>query len=268
MSDDLAATNRARWNELVDANVEYARPMLELTPDSARAFLDPVGLMGDLRGKQVLCLASGGGQQSVAFALLGAQVTVFDLSDKQLERDHLAAAHYGLTIRTVQGDMRHMHQLADATFDLVYQAFSINFVPRVAPVIAEVARVSRPQALYRIQWYNPFVQLIDSEQDWTGSGYLLRHDYQDERETTELFPAWTVEQADGSQREVAGPREFVHALSTMINALAQNGFVILHASEYTGDGRDAAPGSWFHYLRVVAPYLTLWARYHPDLLSK
>ena len=40
----------------------------------------------------VLCLAAGGGQQSVAFALLGANVTVFDLSETQLEHDRLAAA--------------------------------------------------------------------------------------------------------------------------------------------------------------------------------
>ena len=35
----------------------------------------------------VLCLACGGGQQSVALALLNANVTVFDLSEGQLDRD-------------------------------------------------------------------------------------------------------------------------------------------------------------------------------------
>jgi ubiquinone/menaquinone biosynthesis C-methylase UbiE len=259
MSDELAATNRSRWNALVDANVEYAQPKLDLTSDSARVFLDRYGVMGDVGGKDVLCLASGGGQQSVAFALLGANVTVFDLSDKQLERDRQAAGHYGLTIQIVHGDMRHLDAFASASFDLVYQAFSINFVPEVSPVLAEVARVSRPGAL---------VQLIEPKQDWNGSGYLLRHEYIDGREATEMYPTWTVEEANGSKRELASPREFVHTLSTMVNSLVRHGFVIFRAGEDTGDGREAPPGSWFHYLRVAAPYLTLWARYLPDTFAR
>ena len=268
MTDDLAATNRARWNALVEANVEYTRPMLDLTPQSARAFVDPMGLMGDVTGKEVLCLASGGGQQSAAFALLGANVTVLDLSDKQLERDHEAAAHYGLTIRTMPGDMRHLDAFADASFDLIYHAFSINFVPHVEPVLAEVARVIRPGALYRIQWHNPFTQLIEPTRDWTGSGYELRYEYINGREATEMFPTWTIDKSDDGALEVESPREFVHSLSTMINVLAQNGFVILRASEYLGDGSsDGPPGSWWHFVRVAAPYIALWTRYLPDFLT-
>jgi ubiquinone/menaquinone biosynthesis C-methylase UbiE len=264
MIDDLAEFNRARWNDLVDANVAYSRPMLELTPESARAFLDPTGIMGDVAGKEVLCLASGGGQQSVAFALLGAQVTVFDLADKQLERDRKAAAHYGVTIRTIQGDMRNLDVFAANSFDLVYQAFSINFVPSVAPVFAEVARVCRPSALYRIEWFNPFTQLLTPEQDWNGEGYLLRHTYINGREVTALLGAWTVDDENGGKREMDSPREFVHAFSAVINAMAENHFVILRASEYVGDESDAEPGTWFHYTRIIVPYLTLWARYRPD----
>lgn len=267
MSDDVAATNRARWNAPVDANVEYTQPMLALTANSALDFVDHLRIMGDVSGKRVLCLASGGGQQSVAFALLGADVTVFDLSDRQLERDRLAASHYGLTIRTVQGDMRHLDAFGAQSFDLVFQAYSINFVPKVEPVITEVARLLCPGALYRIEWHNPFVQVTDPDQDWNGSGYLLRHEYVDGRETTQLYPLWSIDQVDGSKRFLDSPRAFVHSLSTMMNALAANGFAILHAAEYTGDGREAAPGSWYHYLRVAPPYLTLWSRYVPQLLN-
>lgn len=38
----------------------------------------PAGLLADIDGKDVLCLASGGGQQSAVFSLLGAKVTVVD----------------------------------------------------------------------------------------------------------------------------------------------------------------------------------------------
>ena len=150
--------------------------------------------MGDVTGLNVLCLASGGGQQSVAFALLGSQVTVFDLSDTQLERDTTAAEHYGLSIRTVQGDMRDLTCFDDDGFDVVYQAFSLNFVPDVRPVHAEVARVLRPEGLYRLEWSNPFTQTID-DAVWTGKGYLLKHPYvdgqRDQRDLPNMGRDWT-----------------------------------------------------------------------------
>jgi ubiquinone/menaquinone biosynthesis C-methylase UbiE len=268
MNDEVAATNRARWNALVDANVEYTRPMLDLTPASARSFLDPSGVMdarfNDVQGKDVLCLAGGGGQQGVAFALLGAHVTVFDISDNQLSRDRAAAEQLGLTIHTIQGDMRDLSAFGGASFDVVYHAYSITFVPRIEPVLTEVARICRPGALYRVEWSNPFTQLIDPERDWTGEGYTLRHPYVDGFEATTLYPTWTVDQEDGSQLELPSPREFVHTLATMINTLAEQGFVILHASEYTGNPEKATPGNWHHFASVAVPFLTLWARYQPD----
>ena len=95
--DDLARYNRERWEALAQANIGYSRPILDLDPRSAREVLDPYGIMGDVRGRDILCLAGGGGQQSAAFGLLGARVTVYDLSDTQLARDQEAAAHYGST---------------------------------------------------------------------------------------------------------------------------------------------------------------------------
>src|SRR3712207_564706 len=127
--DDLAHYNRERWEDLAAAHVVFSRPWLQLTPATARALVDPVGLLGDVTGKDVLCLASGGGQQSAAFALLGANVTVVDLAPTQLQRDQEAAAHYGLTIRTLQADMRDLSALESSSFDVVWHAYSINFIP-------------------------------------------------------------------------------------------------------------------------------------------
>jgi hypothetical protein len=47
----------------------------------------PLDWLGDVRGRRILCLASGGGQQAPVLAAAGADVTVFDLSDGQLEQD-------------------------------------------------------------------------------------------------------------------------------------------------------------------------------------
>ena len=89
--DELATFNRERWNALVAAGVQYSQPWLDLTPELARIRLDKRGWLGDVAHQDVLCLATGGGQQSAAFAMLGAKTNVIDLSDAQLAQDRVAA---------------------------------------------------------------------------------------------------------------------------------------------------------------------------------
>ena len=110
--DEIGRTNRERWNALARANLEYTLPYLDYTPEDARNRIFRHGILKDVAGKKVLCLASGGGQDSVAFGLLGATVTVLDLSDVQLERDRQAAEHHGLSTATLQGDMRDLSAFA------------------------------------------------------------------------------------------------------------------------------------------------------------
>lgn len=257
--DDLIRYNKARWEALAAANVAYSRPLLDLTPEAARRVLDPYGVMGDPAGQRVLCLGSGGGQQSAAFALLGADVTVFDLSNTQLERDRAALAHYGLNARLVQGDMRDLSAFDAAAFDLVFHPYSINFVPDTAPVFDGVRRVLRPAGLYRLDWHNPFVKGVD-ERDWNSAGYSLKHRYAD-GEVLFDDTHWDILTDDGTVQRVEGPREFNHTLSTVINGLIGRGFTLLGLWEESPDAdASAAPGTWQHFQTVAPPYFALWAR--------
>ena len=265
MLDEIAYHNQAQWDELARSRLEYTLPLLTLTPESARYRIDPHGIFGDLTGKDVLCLATGGGQQSACFALLGANVTVIDLSSIQLERDQEAAAHYGYSVHTVQSDMRDLSVLSTASFDLVYQAYSLNFVPTVQPVFAEVARVLRPGGLYHMQWANPFTQSVD-DQAMDGETYLLHHPYLDGFETSTYYPTWDIEDNNGGWRQIASPREFRHILSTVVNTLVAQGFVILRVQEAMSEEEEPEPGTWEHYKWVAPPYLTVWAAYRPEVL--
>src|SRR6266540_4054316 len=102
--DEIAHYNTARWKALAEADALFTRAKLDFTPETAQDWLDPQHKFGDLRGKQVLCLAGGGGKQSAAYALLGANVTVVDLSAEQLERDRLVGDHYHVNLTLHQGD--------------------------------------------------------------------------------------------------------------------------------------------------------------------
>ncbi len=263
--DEITQINRERWNALVNAGVQYSRPWLDLTPVSAKARLDPDGLLPEMRDKEVLCLANGGGQQSAAFALLGAHVTVLELSDAQLEQDQRAAQHYGYAVRLEQGDMRDLSRFGDASFDLVCQWYSINFIPDPLRVFAEVARVLRAGGHYWLGFGNPHNFTLH-DGNWN-DGYRITRPYQDGEATFEAEDAyWDVDSEDGNKQRVLGPREWCHTWSTMHNGLAKYGFIIRHVSEYKNRVPNPEVGTWEHFLSLLPPYITYWMVYRPDIL--
>ena len=260
--DEIAKYNVGRWRALAAAGALYTRPLLDLDADEARATVDSAGWLGELGGRRVLCLAGGGGRESAAFALLGARVTVFDLSAEQLERDRLAAAHYGTEVETLQGDMRDLSALDGAGFDVVSHSYSLNFVPDARAVFGEVARVVRPGGLYRLMCANPFV-MGTGTRDWAGRGYALSEPYADGAEVAGADEDWVYEREG---REPVPPgREYRHGLGTLVGGLAGSGFRLLDASEDESMDPDpsAEPGTWPHFVSVVRPWLTFLSRYDP-----
>ncbi len=256
--DHINKTNRERWNALANANVEWSQPFLDYTSEKAAAYIGRYDIIQDVAGKKVLCLASGGGQDSVCFGLLGAEVTVVDLADTQLERDRQAAKHHGLKVETVQGDMRDLSVFATDTFDIVWQPYSVNFVPAITDVYREVARVLKPGGIYYMQFGNPFTHAVDDEA-WDGNAYPLNRLYIDGEDTTQYFPHWDVGQEDGSTVKIESPHEFRHTLSTVLNTLAQNEFIFLYLNEYMVKEDDPKPGTWAHFTQVSPPWFdTFW----------
>ena len=262
--DEVALYNIERWQALADAEALFTRPYLDLTPKSARTFLDAEGLLGDVAGKATLCLGSGGGQQSAAFALLGANVTVFDLSEAQLQRDKEAAAHYQVNIKPVQGDMRDLSALAPASFDLVYQPFSIGYVPEATVVFAQVARVLRPGGIYFLADANPFLCGM-SEADWNGEGYVLKSPYLDGTQYISPDADWVYARSSKPLPAVREARLYRHTLANTLNSLLGLGFSLLHVSDSKHLNPDlaAAPGTWDHFVAYAPVYLGLWLRYQP-----
>lgn len=261
--DEIAEYNVERWRQLVEAGALFTRPLLNLDAASARELIDPRGSLGELKGRRVLCLAGGGGRESAAFALLGARVTVFDLSEEQLGQDRLAAAHYGLEVETIQGDMRDLSPIHGAGFDLVWHPYSINFVPDARAVFREVARVIRPGGFYRLMCANPFV-MGASTKDWDGRGYALTEAYVDGAQVEAVDEEWVYER-EGLEA-VRPPREYRHGLGTLVGGLAGHGFRLLCASEDESiyPAPDAEPGAWVHFISIVRPWLTFLSRYDPD----
>jgi SAM-dependent methyltransferase len=244
--DNSSIRNKDWWEKMVKERCGFTLPWLNFEkseieqyirnpPDPAAEKLGtmfPVDLLRDVKGKQVLCLASGGGQQSVVFSLLGARVTVVDLTEGQLAGDQQAAAHYGYQVTTIQTDMRDLSSIEDARFDLVYQAPSMSYVPTVSEIYAEVSRVLKIGGLYRVAHTNPGVEFIETD-SWDGVGYRISTPYTERR----------IEYGE------SGSIQFRHYLGDIFNGLLKSGFEIKWVGEgphHFRDASDAEPGTWEH----------------------
>src|SRR5918993_4654736 len=112
---DIRAYNRDAWDkEVNDGDNRWTQPVSSEIIAKARLgewsvvltenISVPQNWFPPLKGADVLCLASGGGQQGPVLAAVGANVTVFDNSPAQLKQDQLAAEREGLNLKTAEGD--------------------------------------------------------------------------------------------------------------------------------------------------------------------
>lgn len=267
---DVAATEKI-WDELSRKGVLCSQPKLHLSPETAWEYINRQGwYASDLQGKKVLCLAAGGGQQSIAFALLGASVTVVDFSAEQLEKDALVAQAYGQEIQIQKADMRDLSFAEAETFDILYQPYSINYVPAIAPVFDEVRRVLKPGGSYDLMFHNPYVhgswkdgcwvREWEPKELWRSKGYPLWQPYQDGHPIQTEDPHWNFTSPQNPAEQVKSPQEYRHTLANILNGLLQRGFIIRQFAEETGPAEGAAPGSWEHYKSIAPPWMYLFAQ--------
>jgi len=184
----------------------------------------------DLQGADVLCLASGGGQQAPVLAAVGAKVTVLDNSPGQLAQDRLVAESEGLNLRTVEGDMADLSLFADGSFDLVFHPVSNLFAPEVRPVWAEAFRVLRRGGTLLAGFLNSAVYIFDLELVDSSGDVRVRYTLPYADVTSKS------EEEVGRQIERGEPLEFSHTLEDQIGGQIEAGFVI--AGFYEDRHRD------------------------------
>jgi SAM-dependent methyltransferase len=151
----------SRWTQPVSPEVIAKAKMGEFSILLTENKYVPMEWFPPLAGADVLCLASGGGQQGPVFAAAGARVTVFDNSPAQLKQDQLVAEREALSITTVEGDAANLSMFANESFDLVFNPCSTVFMPDVRAVWKECARVLRPGGILMTGSMNPVHYIFD-----------------------------------------------------------------------------------------------------------
>lgn len=180
----------------------------------------PKEWFGDLRGKRVLGLASGGGQQMPIFAALGAVCTVFDYSEKQLESEQMVAKREGYEIRIVRGDMTKPLPFADGEFDLIFHPVSNCYVQEVNPIFKECFRVLAPGGV--------LLSGLDN-----GLNFLFVDE--DHREELSVFPFDPLKNPDQRRQleKADDGMQFSHTMEEQIGGQLEAGFRLTHLYEDT-----------------------------------
>lgn len=228
---DVRAYNRRMWDKQVEFGNPWTVPvgpeviakarqgewsvlLTEIRPVPRDWFPD------SFEGLDILGLACGGGQQGPVFAALGANVTIFDNSPRQLGRDREVAEREGLSIATVEGDMRDLSAFQDASFDLVFHPVSNCFIHEVIPVWNEAYRVLRPGGTLLAGFNNPATYLFDYSKYEQEAVIQVRYKLPfDPRELSE----------EERLREFGAdyPLEFSHSLDDLIGGQLAAGFVLV-----------------------------------------
>ena len=242
--------NRRTWDEMVRARQGFTRPARDEDFADPLKTVDGIGwLGGDVRGKELLCLAAGGGRQSALYAAAGAKVVVVDISPAMLELDRLLGAERSLDIQTVQASMDNLFMFAADRFDVVVQPVSTCYVPSIEKVYREVARILRPHGLYISQHKQP--TSLQADITSRAGGYALLEPY---------YREGPLPQVVGSRHREPGTLEYLHRWEELIGGLCRQGFVIEDLIEPFHANPHAEPNSFGHRSQYVAPYVRIKAR--------
>ncbi|WP_124068411.1 class I SAM-dependent methyltransferase [Clostridium sp. E02] len=169
---DVINHNKKAWNIDSKKNHQWTVPVEKRNIDSARIGSWDVVLttkkavphnwFPGFKNLNVLGLACGGGQQIPIFSALGANVTLLDNSDIQIQKDIIVAKENNLDIKTIEGDMSNLQCFSDESFDLVFNPVSTIYVPEISMVFKEVYRVLKPGGRFLAGFVNPIRFIFDS----------------------------------------------------------------------------------------------------------
>lgn len=242
--------NRGAWDRMARGGHRFAQPAQEEEFKNPLKTIDRWGWLGEsIYGQRVLCLASGGGRQGPLYAAAGAIVTVVDISGAQLEIDRKVAADRGLQLKTVEASMDDLSMFAPADFDIVIHPVSTCYVPDVAPVFREVAKVLCSGGLYISQHKTPTslqAKIKRSEQ-----GYELTEPY---------YRNGPLPEVKGSRHREEGTLEYLHRWDQLVGGICQAGMVIEDLVEPIHAKKDAEPNSFEDRSMFIAPYVRIKAR--------
>jgi SAM-dependent methyltransferase len=253
---NIVEYNKEAWENWVEKNCVYTVPIDHESIEKARnndlqiqltpKIIVPKDWFGNIINKEILCLASGGGQQGPMLAAAGANVTVFDNSPSQLEKDKYVARRENLNMKYVQGDMKDLSLFKDNAFDIVFHPVSNCFVENIEIVWKECFRVLKNNGRLLSGFVNPIVYIFD----------FNKYDREKTVEVRYKIPYSDIEQLpkDELDKKIKSkdPLEYGHSLDSQIGGQIKAGFTIKGYYEEKNEKDDIIDKNISTYISTLA----------------
>ena len=169
-------------------------------------------------GKRALGLASGGGQQSAELTAHGYEVTILDMSIRQLLADKLVAQREGYALNLVKADMTQLFPFEDNSFDFIVHPVSNCYIEDVEHVWREAFRVLTPGGALMSGWTNPIMYMVDE-------AALYSEDIPLEIRIPLPYNS-RLEEQKGVKITTESGYQFSHTLDTQIGGQLRAGFLL------------------------------------------
>ena len=193
-----------------------------------------------LNNMKLLGLASGGGQQIPIFSALGANCTVLDYSDKQLESEHLVAERENYKVNIVKADMTKEFPFEDNSFDIIFHPVSNCYIEDVYHVWNECYRVLKSGGVLLSGLDNGFNFIIN---DFTARPMVISNKLPFNPLKNPEQMKTLIECGDGIQ--------FSHTFTEQIGGQLKAGFILKDVYEDFNNDPDAIsdgiPSYWATY---------------------
>jgi SAM-dependent methyltransferase len=234
MTDIEAYTqqNRRAWNEIAEIRHKKKHPARFFAEGGSTLEAKELAVAGDLTGHTLLHLQCATGEDTLSWAVAGAQATGVDISDKQIALAQRKAADAGLAVRFVAADIYALPiDLQSATFDFVYTGGgALVWLPDLDRWAKAIVAALKPGGKLIVYEAHPLTLCLEVKDGklHLDSDYFSRN-----------TPAYTEEgwvHFAGGEDATEKKFEFNWPLGDVVTSLAQAGMRIESLEEIPCDG--------------------------------
>lgn len=231
----LTEMNRRAWNEIADVRFRNKgwQPATFYASGSDTLDAQLKAAAGDMRGKTLLHLQCATGEDTLSWAVLGAQATGVDISDLQTDLAKQKAIEAGLDVAFVAADVYALPgELQRGTFDWVYTGGgALVWLPDIARWAQVVAAALRPGGRLMVWETHPITGCL-----WAENGQLIVASDYFGRGKPDFAQGWS--HFKGGEGASENKAEFSWPLGDVVTAVARAGLRIESLEEFPPDEGD------------------------------
>ncbi|RLV58654.1 SAM-dependent methyltransferase [Parashewanella curva] len=216
---DYLAINRETWNKRTEIHVESDFYDIDGFL-SGNCTLNDIELsaLGDVTNKTLLHLQCHFGLDTLSWARRGAKVTGVDLSNTAIDKATKFSNQTQLDANFICSDVYSFDDINNQQFDIVFTSYgTICWLPCLKQWAKVIVNSLKKGGTFYIAEFHPCYDLI------SGYSYFDKNQPDIEEEAT-----YSENAGDETSKVVLWP----HAISSVINALIDEGLVIEHVNEF------------------------------------